>query len=504
MTMTPSRFDELRGQYDVIPVVRELSADTLTPVAAFAALAQGHEDAFLLESVERGESLGRYSFLGVKPRKSMTLARGSITPIETLRDELIPLRVFEEDSLPPFFGGAVGYFGYGAAGWSERLPDRHRSGEVPDAKLLFFDHVVAFDHLRQRLFVIANVFTSETGSALELLAAARRRIDEIVHALRAAKPDLTPLPFDAPLIEFASSTTREQFVEMVSKAKEEIAAGEIFQVVLSQSWSAPFAAGNALTLYRALRAVNPSPYMFLLRTDETTLVGASPEMLVRVVGSRAETRPIAGTRPRGGTSEEDVRLGDELLADPKENAEHLMLVDLGRNDLGRVCSSGTVQVTEFRHIERYSHVMHIVSSVEGDLRKDRAPIDAFFSCFPAGTVSGAPKIRAMELVDELEPARRNVYAGAVVYIGFSGNLDSCIAIRTITLEGNRATVQAGAGIVYDSVPDKEWEETLSKSAALKRALSIASEQIRRIREDAFDTTAIRKPRTPGRKKAASS
>jgi anthranilate synthase component 1 len=271
---------------------------------------------------------------------------------------------------------------------------------------------------------------------------------------------------------------------------------------LSQSWSAPYPAGEALTLYRALRAVNPSPYMFLLRTDEVTLVGASPEMLVRVVGERAETRPIAGTRPRGATLEEDMSLGDELLADPKENAEHLMLVDLGRNDLGKVSASGSVRVTEFRHIERYSHVMHIVSNVEGKLRRDCSPIDAFLSCFPAGTVSGAPKIRAMEIIDELESARRGVYAGAIVYIGFSGNLDSCIAIRTIALEGNRATIQAGAGIVFDSVPEKEWEETMSKSAALKGAVSIATEQLRRKREDAFDTT-MRKPRGPERRKKGS-
>ncbi|HVT02433.1 MAG TPA: chorismate-binding protein, partial [Thermoanaerobaculia bacterium] len=264
MTMTPARFEELRPVYDLIPIVRELSADTLTPVAAFAALVRGSEDSFLLESVERGESLGRYSFLGVTPRKTMTFARGMSVPVPLLREELVPLRVYDEESLPPFFGGAVGYFGYGAAGWSERLPDRHASSDVPDAKLLFFDHVIAFDHLRQRLFVIANIFTNDPAPAAELLTLAKHRIDEIVHLLRAAKPDLIPLPFDAPAVDFAAATTRERFVEIVSKAREEITAGEIFQVVLSQSWSAPYPASEALILYRALRAVNPSPYMFLL------------------------------------------------------------------------------------------------------------------------------------------------------------------------------------------------------------------------------------------------
>jgi anthranilate synthase component I len=453
--------------YDVVPVVRELSADTLTPVVAFAALAGAGEEAFLFESVERGENVGRYSFVGFEPRRSLSIDATVADPVKLLNDELVPLRVEGEEKLPPFFGGAVGYFGYGVGGWTEKIPDSHSNDlGAPDAKLLFFDNVVVFDHVRQRLYIVANIFKGSPDDA-------RARLDRAVEKLRSA--GLAPIapPMDVAMAEFEANHTRESFEAMVRAAKEEIAAGEIFQIVVSQRWETAYPTSEALMLYRALRSINPSPYMFLLRTKELTLVGASPEMLVRVTGNRLETRPIAGTRPRGSTDEEDVALEKSLLADPKENAEHLMLVDLGRNDLGRVAASGSVEVRDFCHVERYSHVMHLVTDVHATLREDCTPFDAFLSCFPAGTVSGAPKIRAMELIDRFERTRRGPYAGAVAYFSFNGNLDSCITIRTIVLANDRAYVQAGAGIVYDSDPGKEFEETENKSAALRRAISVA-------------------------------
>ncbi|HEY5610258.1 MAG TPA: chorismate-binding protein, partial [Thermoanaerobaculia bacterium] len=386
--MDETTLEQLRSDYDVIPIVRVLSADTITPVAAFAAIAEQPGEAFLLESVERGENLGRYSFIGFSPRRSLRFDRDVKDPIETLRAELVPLKVYGEESLPPFFGGAVGWFGYGVARWMERLPDRHRD-DFPDAELLFFDNVIAFDHLKQRLFVIATLFTNDARTSAELIAAANATIERAIERLRGARIDLLDENGKASPAEFTTSCSKGEFIDLVRRAKEEIAAGEIFQIVLSRRWQTDFPTSQALVLYRALRSINPSPYMFLLRTKECTLVGASPEMLVRVHANVAETRPLAGTRPRGATREEDDALMMELLADPKENAEHLMLVDLGRNDIGRVAASGSVEVTEFLEVERYSHVMHLVSNVRGTLRDGMAPIDAFLSCFPAGTVSGA-------------------------------------------------------------------------------------------------------------------
>ena len=480
--------------YDVIPVVRELSADTLTPLVAFSALAAAGEEAFLFESVERGENLGRYSFVGFEPRRSLAIDVTVADPVKLLNEELVPLRVEGEEKLPPFFGGAVGWFGYDVAGWSERIPDAHPNDlGAPGAKLLFFDNVVVFDHVQQRLYIVANVFRSAGvspagpapsrrpggGEDAAVPLEAQARLDRAVEKLRHASVDALEFPQNAPMAAFESSHTRESFESMVRTAKEEIAAGEIFQIVLSQRWVTDYPTSEAVTLYRALRSINPSPYMFLMRTSELTLVGASPEMLVRVTGRHVETRPIAGTRPRGATREEDLEHERSLLADPKENAEHLMLVDLGRNDVGRVAASGSVAVTDYCHIERYSHVMHLVTDVEATLRDDCTPVDAFLSCFPAGTVSGAPKIRAMELIDRFENTRRGPYAGAVAYFAFNGNLDSCITIRTITLANDRAYVQAGAGIVYDSDPATEYVETENKSAALRRAISVAKALIAR-------------------------
>jgi anthranilate synthase component 1 len=462
--------DELRKDYHIVPVARELSADAITPVAAFAALS-GDGEAFLLESVERGASVGRYSFVGFDRRRSLRFDATTPDPARILDEELRPLRVYREEDFPPFFGGAVGFFGYNVAGWTERIPDTHpNESGIPDARLLFFDNVVVFDHVKQRLHVIANLFTSDAHASFE---EANARLDRAIERLRAARVELLAFPEHIADVAFTPNIPRPDFEAVVRAAKEEISAGEVFQIVLSQSWSTAFPESEALTLYRVLRSVNPSPYMFLLRTPECTLVGASPEMLVRVDGTRAETRPIAGTRPRGATAEEDAELERALVADPKEQAEHLMLVDLGRNDLGRVCVSGSVSVSDFCHIERYSHVMHLVTDVEGTLRDDRSPVDLFLSCFPAGTLTGAPKIRAMQLIDAHETTRRGPYGGAVAYFGFSGNMDSCITIRTIVLANGKASVQAGAGIVYDSDPAREYEETMSKSAALKLAIRIA-------------------------------
>ena len=461
--------------FDVIPVVRTLSADTLTPLVAFAALSDSSSEAFLFESVERGENLGRYSFVGFEPRRSLRFDATVSDPVRVLNDELVPLRVKDEEKLPPFFGGAVGFFGYGVSGWSERIPDTRADDlGIPDARLLFFDNVVVFDHVLQRMHVVANVFRDGT------IEDANARLDRAIGKLKRAsvEPIAFPSAAEAPAAPFTSNHTRGSFEQMVRDAKEEIAAGEIFQVVVSQRWETDYPTSEALTLYRALRSINPSPYMFLLRTAECTLVGASPEMLVRVTDGKVETRPIAGTRPRGKTHDEDRELEAALLADPKENAEHLMLVDLGRNDLGRVCESGTVVVDDFKHIERYSHVMHIVTDVHGRLRSDQTPVDAFLACFPAGTVSGAPKIRAMELIDRFENTRRGPYAGAVAYFSFNGNLDSCNTIRTVVLANDRAYVQAGAGIVYDSDPATEFEETENKSMALRRAIAIAKSVVR--------------------------
>jgi anthranilate synthase component 1 len=464
--------DSLRDQYDVVPVVRELSADTLTPLVAFAALSSPSEEAFLFESVERGENVGRYSFVGFEPRRNLRFDRNTPHPVALLNEELRPLRVYQEEQLPPFFGGAVGFFGYGVSGWSERLPDRHAGDStIPEAKLLFFDNVVVFDHVRQKLLVVANLFTADPRATI---GEANARIDRALETLRRTSVGPIAFPSGRGDADFRSNYHRHAFESMVREAKEEIIAGEIFQVVVSQRWETAYPTSEALTLYRVLRSINPSPYMFLLKTAECTLVGSSPEMLVRVTGNHAEVRPIAGTRPRGQSAEEDAHLEATLRADPKENAEHLMLVDLGRNDLGRVCEAGSVEVSEFGHVERYSHVMHLVTNISGRLRRDCTPVDLFLSCFPAGTVSGAPKIRAMELIDQFERSRRGPYAGAVAYVGFSGNLDSCITIRTVVLTGDRAYVQAGAGIVYDSDPAREYDETERKSAALREAVGVAS------------------------------
>lgn len=464
--MDAATLDRLRRDYDVVPILRRLDL-RLDPADGFAALANA--ESFLFE-------FGRFVCLGLSARGSLSFDRDADQPAEQLRSALKPLRVSREEPLPPFFGGAVGFLGYGVARWLERLPDRHEPQAIPEAKLLFFDEVMVFDRETGSTSLIVNLFTGSNQSSTDLLNQAMHRLDAKTRQLEGTV-DVTPAGPFTRQADWTANCSRDQFEAAVRKAKEEIAAGEAFQIVVAQRWETPFPAANALALYRTLREINPSPYMFLLQMRECTLVGSSPEMLVRVSGDRVETRPIAGTRPRGRTAAEDAALEAELLANEKENAEHLMLVDLGRNDLGRVSERGSVQVTEFRTIERYSHVMHIVSHVAGTLRKDLLPADALLAAFPAGTVTGAPKIRAMELIDELEFSRRGPYAGAVFCSNYAGDLDSCIAIRAIVLHQDRAYVQAGAGIVYDSDPAREYEETVSKAAAMKHAVEETRERV---------------------------
>lgn len=480
--MTPELLEQIRSDHDVVPIFRVLKADSITPVSALLALDRDPVECFLFESVAGGENLGRYSFLGVGAREVLTVPRGDRAAHEMLARKLRRRRVYErgtplERSRPPFFGGYVGYIGYAFAGWTERLPDRHRDDDaLPDAVLMRFDEVLVFDHVLQELIVVSNVFTDDPRGAEELLRAANATLDGLVERLMRARVDFIGTPPRLPPIPFRSRFAPEEYVDVVRRAKEEIAAGEIFQIVLSQRWETPYPTAEALTLYRVLRSLNPSPYTFLLRSGACTVVGASPEMLVRLDRNGvAETRPIAGTRARGASPREDAALEQELRADTKEKAEHLMLVDLGRNDLGRVCKKGTVEVTQYSEVERYSHVMHLVSLVVGVLRDDLGALDLLTAVFPAGTVSGAPKIRAMQLIDELEPVRRGAYAGTIAHFGFTGTLDSCITIRAVVLRDGVAHLQAGAGIVYDSVPERELEETVNKAAATKAAIQLAVE-----------------------------
>jgi anthranilate synthase component 1 len=486
--IVPSReeFVRLAAEYDVVPVAREVYADLATPISAFMALAEGAEYAFLLESVIGGERLGRYSFLGVGDRAVIT-ARGhevvvenggvhgerAEDPLRVVSRELSAGSVARVPGLPLLVGGAVGYVGYETAASFEKVP-RHPNDQldVPDFCFMLADIVVAFDHARRVMQVIAPVRPGGApdlayDSALKRIDGYLRRIDE---GPRGAELGAVGVSAEVPL---EAHTTREDFLGQVSTAKEYIVAGDIFQVVLSQRFSAPFE-GDGLDLYRVLRAVNPSPYMFYLRTRDVTLVGSSPEPLVRVEGDSVLTRPLAGTRPRGLTAAEDGRLRADLLADEKERAEHVMLVDLGRNDIGRVATPGSVSVDELMEVEYYSHVMHIVSNVTGTLAEGKDAFDALEATFPAGTVSGAPKVRAMEIIAELEPEARGPYAGTVGYVGLDGAMDMCITIRTVVLAGGRAYLQSGAGIVADSDPEREYEECQHKARALHEALELAA------------------------------
>jgi anthranilate synthase component 1 len=480
-------FKDLAQRGTFVPVCKEIIADLLTPVSAFLKIAEHADYAFLLESVEGGEHVGRYSFLGKDPFLILrardgrtTIERAGATSesdrpfVETLRGLMADFRSPFVPDLPRFTGGAVGYFGYGAASWFE--PVLGDLGAAPDgsdpAGFMLFDTVLAFDHVRHRILIIANarITADDDLESLYQFACAKIRFleRELERSLSTVRAGMTTG------VAVRSNYTRERFEDQVRAAKEHIAAGEIYQVVLSQRFEAELDT-DPFMVYRALRHVNPSPYMYFIRMGGVSVVGSSPEMLVRVEGSRVETHPIAGTRPRGRSAEEDLRLAEELKRNEKERAEHVMLVDLGRNDVGRVCEYGSVRVPQFMGLERFSHVMHLTSIVEGKLADDRDRLDALVSCFPAGTVSGAPKVRAMQIINALEPSGRGLYAGAVGYVDFAGNLDFCIAIRTIIMSAGKAYVQAGAGIVMDSNPTAEYEETRDKARALLRALELAQQ-----------------------------
>jgi anthranilate synthase component 1 len=480
---TFDEFQQLAQRGTFVPVCKEIVADLLTPVSAFLKIAEHADYAFLLESVEGGEQVGRYSFLGKDPflilrsrgGKTIVEQAGQTTESDTplvpaLREMMAAFHAPFVPGLPRFTGGAVGYLTYDAAAWFEPVRLQPSEARDEEAGFMLFDTILAFDHVRHRILIIANARITGEEDLQALYQFACAKIAFVERELeRTLSRETRP---DGGGVSVSSNVSKETFEGMVRTAKEYIAAGDIYQVVLSQRFETSVEA-DPFTVYRALRHVNPSPYMYFLRIGGRSIVGSSPEMLVRVEGRRVETHPIAGTRPRGRTEEEDVRLAEELKRNEKERAEHVMLVDLGRNDVGRVCAYGTVRVPTYMALERYSHVMHLVSVVEGKLDDAHDRLDALVACFPAGTVSGAPKVRAMEIIAELEHERRGAYAGAVGYLDFAGNLDFCITIRTVIVENGRAFVQAGAGIVADSNPTAEYEETKDKARAVIRALELA-------------------------------
>ena len=470
-----------------VPVARCFPSDCLTPVMAFQRMRQAGRESFLLESVEGGEALARYTFLGTGPAARLVV-RGGSGILE--RDERVeplseaPIRALErlvcrdgfvpDPELPPLASGAVGYLSYDAVRMFESIPDRHPpEGDAPDALFLLYDAVVAFDHPRQRLLLLTTIDRTDGESAEAAAADAIERLDRLESTLSADDRDAARAVVGEPP-SFEPRMRREEFLAAVEKAQEAIAEGEVYQLVLSERWTARLEA-DPFDVYRALRTLNPSPYLFYLETREASLLGSSPEMLVRCRGRRVETRPIAGTAPRGRSPEEDAALASALLADPKERAEHVMLVDLARNDLGRVCEIGSVRVNRYAAVEKFSHVQHLVSEVEGVLAPGRSVADAVEACFPAGTLTGAPKIRAMELIDRLESSRRGVYGGAVGYFDAAGNADLAITIRAAVVERGVCRIQAGAGIVADSVPEKEYREAESKARALFDAVRLAGE-----------------------------
>jgi len=511
---TPSReyVVNYRGPGNMVPIYREILADLETPVSAYLKVARG-PGSFLLESVEGGERFARYSFLGTSPYLTAVLDRGQArltrngealtesfaNPLDVVREELGQFQPVEVPGLPRFVGGAVGYLGYECARYFERLPSPEGSGlGIPEAVFLFVDTLLVFDHLQHKILVVSNAhLNGDPGAAYDR---AVDRIEELVERLRRPLKDPSAI---TPARERPGTPTGYAFggglygnvppgryQEMVVKAKEYIDAGDIIQVVPSQRFSRGTVA-HPFSIYRALRTVNPSPYMYYLDLGEFQIVGASPEMLVQVEDGVVATHPIAGTRRRGATPTEDLALEQELAGDEKERAEHIMLVDLGRNDVGRVSQPGTVRVTQLMQVERYSHVMHLVSHVTGQLRPDLAAYDALQACFPAGTVSGAPKIRAMEIIAELESDRRGTYAGAVGYFSYSGNLDTAIAIRTAVYKDGIASVQAGGGIVADSEPDHEHQETLNKARAVLKAIDLAERELSPVAVGANDVAAYR-------------
>ncbi len=481
--MTPDRstFLELAGQYAIVPVSVQVLADRETAVTAYEKLV-GDEPGFLLESVEGGERWARWSFVGWNPEYTLTARRGVSSidnpevelppgnPLEVLERLISGLSAAQYDGLPPLHTGAVGWLGYDAVRYVEHLPNRPPDDRrLPEMVWQFVGSLAAFDRMTQRITLVRNVFIGDDPEAqyeraiADLQESAARLGEPSGYTVRTADWESAP-----PVAR--STLDREPFEAAVRRAKEYILKGDAFQIVISQRLEVPFA-GNTFAVYRALRMINPSPYLFYHRHPEVTVIGSSPELMTRVRGGVVHSRPIAGTRPRGATLVEDERLAEELLADPKERAEHVMLVDLARNDIGRVCEYGTVAVDDLMMIERYSHVMHIVSGVSGKLRSGIGPVEVLRATFPHGTVSGAPKVRAMEIIDELEPVARGPYAGAVGYIDFSGNIDTAICLRTVVAAAGKAWIQAGAGLVADSEPSAEYDETMNKAAAALAAIA---------------------------------
>ena len=468
---------ELRNDGNLIPVYREIIADLETPVSAFLKINRGG-NSFLLESVEGGQRLARYSFIGTEPYKVLITKKNDKTnPLTLITEELNKYKIVPVGDLPRFCGGAIGYLGYEVATHFEEIPSPARDElNLPEAQFMFLDTMLVFDHVTHKIKILSYIHLNGYDDNIEeSYQRAVNNIEELIDRLNQ--------PLEPHLIADASSSSkksndlssnfsRKEFEASINKIKQYITAGEAIQVVLSQRLSQSISAAP-FEIYRALRAMNPSPYMFFLDYNDFFIIGASPEILVRVEDGVVTTRPLAGTRKRGASPEEDLKLEQELRNDEKERAEHIMLVDLGRNDIGRVSEPGTVEVSELMDVERYSHVMHLVTNVQGKLRSDLTSFEALQACFPAGTVSGAPKIRAMEIIAELEPDKRGPYAGAVGYFSFSGNMDMAIAIRTMVVKDNIAYVQAGCGIVYDSIPEREYEESLSKAGALLKALDRA-------------------------------
>ena len=476
-------FDRRAREGNLVPVSCEVIADLETPISAYLRL-RDLPHPFLLESVEGGAKVARYSFLGAEPQlllkafpshveitEAGVSRRVAEDPLVAARGVLGRYRPVADPALPRFYGGLVGYFGYDLIRHIEHLPHQPPDDRgLPISSLALADTVMIFDHLRHRIRIVANAFVEE--GADRAYRKARHRIEEWLERLSRPLAPPAPRPPATPL-RLRSNMTREQYLAAAERCREYIHAGDAFQIVLSQRFAAEVGALDPLAVYRALRTINPSPFMFFLEGGEATLIGASPELMVRLEGDLVEMRPIAGTRRRGKDEAEDQRLEREMLASEKERAEHIMLVDLGRNDLGRVCEYGTVKVEKLLTVERYSHVMHIVSSLRGCLREDVDCFDALMACFPAGTVSGAPKVRAMEIIEELERTRRGIYAGGILYLDFAGNLDSCIALRTMVVKKGVAYVQAGGGIVADSTPEGEYQESVNKSKALLTALEAA-------------------------------
>jgi anthranilate synthase component 1 len=482
--LTFNKFQDLARGCTTVPVYKRILADLLTPVAAWVHLSQKAEYAFLLESVEKGNQYSRYSYVGINPQKILMHNNGKTTITENgktidldtpfltlLREIQSHYNMTKLPGIPSFTGGLVGYLGYETIAWVEDIPIHDESDlDVPDSVFMLFEDMIAFDHLKGSALVISNVNVDSGHDLKEQFDEAHERVDSIGESLHSDVEYQTPIRVEKSTV--SSNFNQDVFESAVLKAKKHIVAGDIFQIVLSQRFKRKTSVG-ATTLYRALRTINPSPYMFHLKINNFDIIGASPELLVKVEDGIVEIRPIAGTRHRGVTEAEDQVLADDLMSDEKECAEHLMLLDLGRNDVGRVSEYGSVTIPENMKIENYSHVMHIVSDVKGKLAKDKDPFDALMSGFPAGTVTGAPKIRAMEIIHELEQERRDIYSGAVGFFDFTGNVNTCIAIRTMLLKDGSAYFQSGAGIVHDSDPTKEFEETVNKAKAIMAAIDFA-------------------------------